>query len=86
MTKNRHCGLNNSKQHSSPPLLVIITKCDELISAPSMLQEGGNNKPTTTLFSPVSVGYHLKLCVPITFYKYYHFLPTTLYHILWCAY
>ena len=29
----------------------------------------------------ISVGYHSKLHVAITFYQHYHFLPTTLYHI-----
>ena len=49
---------------------MIIAKCDELSSSSSMLQEGDHNEwgePTSTLFSTISVGYHLGLCVARTF-------------------
>jgi hypothetical protein len=38
-----------------------------------------------TLKCPMSVGYHSKLRVAITFYRHHRFLPTKLHHILRCA-
>ena len=38
------------------------------------------------VFFLISVGYHSKLHVSITSGQHYHFLPTKLHHILWCAY
>ena len=74
--KIESCRLRNSNQHFCPPLLVIIAKCDELSSSSSMLQEGDHNErgePTSTLFSTISVGYDLGLCVTITFLHVFSF-------------
>ena len=38
-----------------------------------------------TFFFLISMSYHLKLRVAITFCRHHRFLPTKLYHILWCA-
>ena len=70
--KIESCRLRNSKHYFCPPNIVITAKCDEIISPPSMLQERDHNglgELTTTLFSPISVGYHLETCVAITFLR-----------------